>query len=388
MPKKVFLTVLWILPVLTWAACNGALSSSTFDEIQKERIVLIGTVPFEPPLLYQQGQGLVGPEADLAEQIVQQIRDKVGVERIDLKWATRTSRNLVPALKQGEVSLVIAVFGITETRREEVAFSEPYYTSELVLVINPAHADLRPNMLSGKSIGVREGTAIEEFVKERYADADLVPFETLDNAILSLRRGEIQAVIDDRNLAAYSLATLPGASHLEYIPDVLEEIEVAVAVRKQDTQLLDLVNGVVSRINSENLYAQWLQERAGEVIAQVKKRHESRIEAERKAEAPRRLVIRISKDENYDFDIYRMANLSFTLVNQETGKTYTSSRIDFRNRVGISSANIPPGRYRLVLAKFNNWSPGEIPILPSDPSQVDLRIRLKQGTIEVTRSGA
>ncbi len=389
MAKKLLLTITALATLLSASCSDGA--SHTMDGIRLDKELVIGTVPFGAPLLYQSSQELVGPDAQLGQQILENVRADIGEaagERgIALRWSTRSYDGLVGALENKEIDLVLGVFGINQERAERVAFSEPYYTSEAVLIINPIHQDIRIDQLDGRSIGVRAGTLIGKMVQERFSKSTTVPFKTLDDAVLALKRSEVDVVVDDRNIAAYALDTVPGVAHLEIVPGVVDTVDCGVAVRQEDEHLLGLVGAAVSQIKSEDSYSQWLSEGAGDVVARVESRHPDRLEGERLAVEPRRLTIRVSKDKNYDFDIYRMANLSFRLTHQESGKVHSSSRIDFKGRVGVTSVSLVPGIYKVVLPKMNNWSPGSVQIRANDPERVTVNIVLQQGgTVRMTRS--
>jgi hypothetical protein len=290
--------------------------------------------------------------------------------KIDLKWVTRGYNGLIPALENGEVDLVVGMFGITEERRKRVAFSDPYYTSELGLIINPARRDdLRATALTGAKIGVRQGTAVEALVKRQFADSSPVGFQTLDDAVLALKGGEIDAVIDDRSMAAYSLDTVPGASFLEIVPGKVGTVDLGVAVRPSHEALLKIINDAIREVKADDQYAQWLDEQMGDRLAKIEQRFAQRRQ-------PRQVVIRVSKDAGNPFDIYRMANLRFVLTGKDDGKTYSTSRINFRGRVGVSSAEVPPGTYSLTLPKFK-FNAGRVSIHPTDPSEINITIRLK-----------
>jgi len=389
MARKLLLLFL-SLPFLFLSACGGEGSTATFNRIQQNRTVTIGSVPFEAPLLYQEGQEWVGPDAELGMLIVERIKEDLGGEDasdIEGKFIGMQHQTLASALENSEVDLVLGVFGITEDRKEKVLFSDPYYSLDLVLSINPVYGDLGPDSLAGADIGVREGTAVEQFVRGKLQESTIVPFKTLDDAILALRRGEISGVIDDRYMSAYSLDTVPGVAHLELLPTTVGTVDCAVAVQTKDTRLLEMVNEVIAQVRTEDGYTQWLQGEPEAQVARVLERHPERLEKDRKAVEPRRLAIQISKDANYDFDIYRMANLTFTLTEQETGQSYTSSRIDFQSSTGVSGVTVPPGSYKLVVPRMNNWSPGTVTVLPSDPNRLTIRIRLQRGgQVRLTRS--
>ena len=384
MVRKLLLLFL-SLPLLLLPSCG---STPTFNRISKNQFVTIGSFPFEAPLLYQKGEEWVGPDAELGRLVVEKIAETIeGGDEIEGKWIGMQHATLATALANSEVDLVLGVFGITEARKELVAFSEPYYTSELVLVINPVHRDVRPDALDSVKIGIREGTAVEQIVRGKFGGSTIVPFKNLDDAILALRRGGIGAVIDDQYMAAFALDKVPGAGHLEIVPEVVGAVDTAVAVQKKDTRLLGMINEVIARVKAEDLYTQWLEGEAEAQLARVQERHPERLENDRKAVKPRRVVIQLSKDNNNDFDIYRMANLTFTLTDEKSGQSYTSSRIDFKKRTGSASVTVPPGSYKLMVRKMNNWSPGVVVVQPSDPERLTIKIRLQRGgQVRMTRS--
>ncbi len=380
-----FLTLALPLSLLSFSCGNGG--GGTEARIKKDKRIYIGAVPFEPPLLYQDRQELVGPEAELAKRISDKIGGHLGVETEPF-WITRSYNTLPAALLNDEIDFIVSVFGITDARREEVLFSDPYYESEMVLVINPSHqGDLKADSLAGKKIGVREGTAFAEQVADKYSQSTLVPHTTLDDAILALKRAEIDAVIDDRYMAAFSLATTPGVAHLEIVPGTLGTVSCGAAVRKEDTDLMEQINQVIAEIKKESLYAQWTQEHMGaDRLAKVESRYEARMERLKMATQPRRVLIRLQRSPGSSFDIYRFANLSFVLTNSSTGQAYQTSRIDFQGATGTSGVRVPPGEYRVFLPKFN-FSPGYVLIRDNDPDQVNVRIRLRNdGAAEMTRS--
>jgi len=365
-------------------SCGGG-PGVTQAKISKDKKLYIGAVPFEPPLLYQQGMEMVGPEAQLAAKLAEAFGEKMGLE-LEPFWISRSYNTLTAALANQEVDFIISVFGINEERREQIAFSEPYYTSELVLIVNPVHKpDLRPNTLDGQKIGVREGTTIQRRVTAKFPNSEIVTIETADEAILALKRGEIDGVVGDKNIAAFVLGTVPGAAHLEIVPGVIDTIDCAVGVRKNDG-VLQWVNEVIAQVKSEGLHENWIQEHLGNHLAAVTKRHTNRLDRDQKAEKPRRVQFRVTKDQGNSFDIYRFANLSFTLTNTESGKAFTTSKIDFQGRTGVSSVSVPPGNYRVYLQKFN-FSPGSVQLIESDPDQITVTIRLQaNGNIVMRRS--
>ena len=383
--KSILLTLLLLSVLVLGAGCNG--STSAVPDIQREKVAYVGTVPFEPPLVYQEEAELVGPDAELGKRIIQRIQetsDSMVDTEIKLMWINRTYPTLVSALENHEIHFVMGVFGITEERKKRIDFSDPYYTSELVLVINPIHKKLAPDQLGTAKIGVREGTAVEALVTEKYPTSTVTPFKTLDDAILALRRSEVDCVIDDKYMAAYSLEETPGAGHMDFGPEILGTIDCGVAVRKGDKELLDLVNYVIRGVKEENLIASQIEQHSAGRVQTVLARHQERLDQEKAASMPRNLTIRVRRAQGVSIDIYRMANLRFVLTNRKTGDKVNSTPIRFEGSTAVTRATVSPGSYLLQLHKFN-FQTG-IDIGPNDPENVPINITLT-ATGVVVRKG-
>lgn len=373
-----------VLPLL--ASCGGD-PAATIAKMQRDRYAYVGTVPFEPPLLYQKEGELVGPDAELAHRIVKKIDEgreiKTG-NAVKLTWINRTYPTLLSALTGGELDFVLGVFAIDDSAKKDVSYSTPYYTSEFVVIINPVFKKLEVKDLGSAKIGVREGTGADRLVRAKYKGANVVPFKTLDDAVLALRRSEVETVVDDRLLASYSLATTPGVSHLEILPDVVGTVDCAVVVRKSDKALLDLINGIVDEMKKSGDYARLIEENQGLKYAkEVGDRHRIRLEEEANATRPRNVAISVVREPGFDFDIYKMANLRFEFKNQKTGATVQSSPIGFEGKTGKATAQVPPGDYLLNLQRFNFSA--SLSIIPDDKDNIPIRIRLTAAGVTVQK---
>lgn len=379
MTRNGFAIAAVIVAAIVLPACSSCTGSGgAVAKMQRDRIAYVGTVPFEPPLLYQREGEMVGPDAELAQRIVAQVnatRETTGGNDVKLMWLNRTYPTLVSAIREGTADFVVAAFAITDARKEQVEFSEPYYTSKLVLVINPVYKDLSPDGLSNASIGVREGTGVEDFVRNTYKSSKVQTYKTLDDAVLALRHSEVDCIVDDQLMAAYSLATTPGAGYMEILPQVLGELQCAVAMKQGDRNLRQIVDAIIEEMKKEDVYAQQIAANKGqEYLQEVAARHTQRMEEEAKRQRVRAVSISVSRDSNVNIDIYKMANLHFQFVPQGGGNNIPTTAISFQGRIGKCSARVPPGNYTLSLRQFNFTTPVEIS--PEDKDSIAIEIRL------------
>jgi ABC-type amino acid transport substrate-binding protein len=365
------LFALLLLTALSYDSCSS--TSATIARIKRDKMAKIGVFPFQAPRFYQHAEDRLGPDAELGKQIVEKMNAEwlepgESVRRIQPVWVTRQDQNLIPALKNEEADFLLDI-GVYKQEREEIDYSTPYSQSNVVLVISPNVKKLHPTGINGSKIGIRGGSAYEIFAKQKYPRAQLIPYDSFDEASMALKRGEVVGVIDDSYVAAYYLSETPGLTALEIVPGTLGSIELAVAMRKGDDQLAKLVNGVIRDMNGQ--YTTMLAEQDAGRLRKVEVRFAEREKKEKLANAPRQVTIRITKDPGSKVDIYRFANLSFTFT--DGSKTYSSSPVGFQGRTGVASVSVPPGNYLVQLKKFN--LSGSLNIGPESPSSVTMNIR-------------
>ncbi len=345
-------------------------SETPLEQARREKTAVVAVVPFAGPFFYQSQAESTGPDAEIAKRIV----GKTGSE-IRLVFGARTYSNIISAVANNEALFAVSAIAVTEERRQLVDFSDPYYELQIGLITNPSNKPLdspNPQILSTFRIGIRDGSVVQDVVEEKFPGATIVPHDNLDSAVLALRRKELDAVIDDRVMAAFSLDTVTGASVLELVPGVIASVPVAVAVPKGDAELLRLVNQVIAEVK-DSTYQKWFDSHLQDRLAKIEMRYTDRKQREQQEREPRNITIRISKDADYDIDIYRLANLSFTFSGG--GRTYTSSRIDFRGPVAYSSISVPPGSYRAEIVKAGFRA--NVNIVPTHPKNLTISIRLK-----------
>jgi len=105
--------------------------------------------------------------------------------------------------------------------------------------------------LDGKRIGVQQGTTGELFVQENVKNAKLSSFKSGIDAALDLKNGAIDAVILDELPAKEIVAR---NSDLMIISDKFAKEEYAIAVRKDDLELLNDINTTIIKLKSTGEY--------------------------------------------------------------------------------------------------------------------------------------
>ena len=194
--------------------------------------------PTTPPRCWTNEVGdVVGEDIDLARLIAARLGRAMTVEAVPFE-------DILPRLKAGTADFAIATITITEARRVDVDFSEPYQISGncfLYRVDGP-----RPRMSQAASfrIGAETGTTGDIYLCNH--EADPVRFAHADEAVAALARGDIDAVFFD----AVPLGNWAAQSGGRLVVSPLETREgYGVAVDKRRPDVLKAANEVIAGLN-------------------------------------------------------------------------------------------------------------------------------------------
>lgn len=98
------------------------------DEQLSGRPLRLGTNAAFPPFEYVEGSRIVGFDISMGQKIA----GKAGrsLEIVDMSFDS-----LIPALSSGAIDFIAAGMSVTEERRKNVDFSQPYFTSNQVIIV-------------------------------------------------------------------------------------------------------------------------------------------------------------------------------------------------------------------------------------------------------------
>lgn len=253
--RTVFVRVLCAAAAVLLSAC-GASGPDTLADLREAGRVRVGFAD-EPPYAYLDDEGrLVGSEVAVASTIF----GRLGIDEIvPVKVAFE---DLIPALEDGRIDVIVAGMFITPDRCVRVAFSEPTYAVPEVLAVpagNPRgftrYRDLRE---TGGVVGVLAGS-----VEAQHARGVGIPDDHIVEAaepaelVALLRSGAIDAFALT-SLSVRSLQAASGADPFEVTAPFIPLIDGrpaigagALAFRLRDDGLRTAVNTELVRLRQE-----------------------------------------------------------------------------------------------------------------------------------------
>lgn len=231
------------------------------DILDKGQIVL-ATSPDYPPSEFVDDQGNVkGSDIMLAQYIA----NSLGV---DLKVETMDFNAVLTAVDTGKVDIGISGFGYKADRAEQFELSHGYQSSSAAahhtLLVPAEKADEYKSLadFSGKKIDTQANSLQEMYVTDQIPDADLQKVATLDQAILELQTGKIDAIALDSTTAKNYAETSDGMfvnvyekNGVEFdLSQYADESGNVAAVKKGETSLIDAVNQVIDSLATSGKY--------------------------------------------------------------------------------------------------------------------------------------
>ncbi len=230
--------VVCMAALLTACAGSGTKTETTAAG-QKEasgKLVMVTNAEF-PPYEYYDKNVIVGIDADIARAIA----DKLGVE-LDIQDMAFDS--LIPAVQSGKADFTAAGMTVNEDRKKNVDFTDTYAEAAQVIIVKEGSEIKTPDDLTGKKIGVQTGTTGDIYADD-IENAEVNRYNKGMEAVMALSQDKIDAVIIDREPAKVFVKENAG---LVILDEAFTEEEYAIAVKKDNKELLDKINGAIKEL--------------------------------------------------------------------------------------------------------------------------------------------
>ncbi|MDE6739009.1 MAG: transporter substrate-binding domain-containing protein [Lachnospiraceae bacterium] len=218
-------------------AAAGAEQSASITKT--EGVITFGTNAEFPPFEFVAGSGVIdqydGIDMAIAKQIAEDNGMTAAVENMEFD-------SLLIALQNGQIDAAIAGMTVTEERLESVDFSTPYYTATQVMIVKEDSDIAAAADMADKKICVVQGYTGEICVQDLGYPYEA--FKKGTEAVMELVNGKCDVVVIDSATAQKYVSDNEG---LKIVEDsaTFESEEYAIAVRKGNTELLDMINKAV-----------------------------------------------------------------------------------------------------------------------------------------------
>ena len=208
------------------------LSLVSFGKVEK---LYVGTNAEFYPFEYLEDGKIVGFDAELIEAIGKKLNKEI-------VWKNIAFDGLLPALQSKKIDVIIAGMTATPERKKFVNFSDPYFVSNQMIIIN-TNDEKSKNITSyeslpNHSVGVVLGYTGDVAVS-KLENIDVQRFNGASEAIMSLITKKVQAVVIDSEPAKNYVKNNKG---LKLISTDIAKEEYSIAVSKENKKLAEDIN--------------------------------------------------------------------------------------------------------------------------------------------------
>jgi arginine/ornithine transport system substrate-binding protein len=179
---------------------------------------------------------------------------------------------IIPALLARKYDAIIASMSITEERKQKVDFTNKYYFTPGQFVAKKGSiADISPEAMKGKRVGVQRATIHDRYLTETYGDSvEIVRYATQDEAYLDLASGRVDALLADTLVVKLGFLNTERGKDFAHVGPPLTDPRwwgqgAGIAVRKQDGDLREKLNAAIDAIRKNGTWEQIKQKYFGDL---------------------------------------------------------------------------------------------------------------------------
>ena len=234
-------------------ASAGGAKDSALKTIQQSGNIRVADCLSFAPFGFKNASGDPdGYDVDIAKAIAKDLGVKLQV-------VDTSSANRIPNLQTNKVDVVICNFTRNGERQKQVEFTDPYVVASEALLVKKSSSIQKVQDVVGKTIATVKGSTNADILKKLGINVKTQEFDTSQAAILAVRQGQADAMIEDSNFLAYQAKLDPT---LRVTKEALIPPEYnAFGVQQGDQIWLNWLNGFLFRYNASGAnkaaYEKW-----------------------------------------------------------------------------------------------------------------------------------
>ncbi|MCZ4498029.1 MAG: transporter substrate-binding protein [Marmoricola sp.] len=222
-------------------------AGSTLDLISSGTLTVCSDVPYAPFEDFDSSSpsGFKGFDVD----VVTKISEGLGL-KLKIKDSSFEGLQSGQSLNAKQCDLVASSLTITDDRKKNLDFSDGYYDSEQSLLVPVGSSIAAIGDLSGKKVGVQQGTTGKTYTQENAAGAKIVSFPSDAEMFSAIKAGQVDALLQDLPI---NIEHTKGGKFTVVEKYKTDEV-YGFAMRKGNTALVSAVNGELKKLRDDGQY--------------------------------------------------------------------------------------------------------------------------------------
>ncbi len=212
------------------------------------KVGLMGT--YQPYNFLNDKKEMDGFDADIAKELAKRLG-------VDVEFVSQEFSGMVAGLQTKKFDAVISQMTITDERKKQMDFTEPYITNNVKVIVQEKNNAVKSvKDFKGKNIGVGLGTNDETYLRtELLPEVGDFTIKTYDDVITSLKdldSGRIDATIN--NMYALKPVVEKNGFKIKAVGEPVKSDEAGIAIRKGNESLLKELNKHLADMKEDGTY--------------------------------------------------------------------------------------------------------------------------------------
>lgn len=258
---KVILSALMAgVMAVSLAGCGNSTKSDKdkLDIVKDNGKIVVGMsadyAPYEFHAIIDGKDKVVGFDVDLANEIAKDLGVDLEIKEMDFDA-------LISALKADQVDAVISGMNPTDSRKEQIDFSDIYYEANHTVLTkkDTVNSFKVKTDLDGKVVGAQLGSTQQQIAEEDIKAGNVSLLQDVNSLILALKTGKVEAMITEKPVAAMAVENNPELA----VSEIVFEADGggnAVGVKKGSSKLVEAINKTIARLKESGDLDKYIME--------------------------------------------------------------------------------------------------------------------------------
>lgn len=262
--KRLFILVLALAMMLSFAACATTKADTSWTDIEKKGSFTLGFDENFPPMGYKDESGThVGFDIDMATEVASRLGLELKLQPVD--WDSK-----VLELNNKNIDLIWNGLSITDENKKDMLFSNPYMNNRQVVIVLADSGIASFADLAGKTVAAQSGssamTAIEAKPEVKDTFGELIESPDYVEALMELKQGSVDAVVIDEIVGRYYISHDDTPDAYTVLEDNFGEEQYGVGFRMNDKAFRDKIQETIDAMIADGTAAEISKKWFGENI--------------------------------------------------------------------------------------------------------------------------
>ncbi len=231
---------------------STASADTSWEKIKEKGELVLGLDESFPPMGFRdENNNIVGYDVDLAQAVADRLGVKLKLQPIN--WDTKDQE-----LNTGNIDCIWNGFTITDERKQNILFSDPYMNNQQVLVVLADSKYKKLADLKDKSVALQATSSAADALNSK-ADfkatlKEVVELKDNNLCLMDLKTGNVDAVAMDEIVARYYIQM--KAEKYRVLDEGLGGEVYGIGFRKADVQLVTTINDTLKEMAKDGKIAE------------------------------------------------------------------------------------------------------------------------------------